>query len=73
MGAWLARIGYYIGPMILEFFWGKVKRWLDARNARKEQAEKDKATAEKYSAVVDNPNSTREERKDAEDSMLNGD
>lgn len=72
MAAWLARIGAYLGPMILEFVWGKLKRYLDERKARREEAKSQKETATAYKEAVANPDATREERKNAEDDYLNG-
>lgn len=71
--AWLLRIANYLGPMLLEFLWGKASRYLSERKKAKEEAAKNKAAAEEYSAVVKDPNATREDRKNAEDKHLNGD
>lgn len=70
--AWLGRIAAYVGPMLLEFLWGKIHRYLEARKKRKEEAAQNKAAADKFSAVVSNPDATREERKNAEDDLING-
>jgi len=69
--AWLLRIGSYIGPMLLEFIWGKLSRYLSERKARKEEAKKEKEATAAYKDAVAKPDATREERKNAEDDFIN--
>lgn len=67
----LAKIGTFILDYIFKKFWS----WLSAfwkQDKKVDQQDKNaKESAEKYQAVVDKPNPTREERRRAEDDFLN--
>ena len=73
--AWLLHIlkplFSWIVPFILEFVFVKVKAAVERYKVKREEAKADKLAKKEYTEVINNPASTREERKNAEDKYLN--
>ena len=61
----------WIVPFLFEFIFMKVKVFFENRKKKREEANADKAAKKEYTEVINNPASTREERKNAEDKYLN--
>lgn len=75
MWAWLLRIfrpiAQWVVPLLFEFLFVKIKSAVSDWKKRKEEAKSSKEASDQYKQVVDDPNATREERKDAEDEFIN--